>query len=199
LEHNLTLSDIRLHLEQAANVAGVGIETWLDYVDLRASWKTERVMIQLGSGHQAENVAIAPDGYVVLTTGQGRGHFFLEFDRGTETIGRQWKRKVLAYKAYLTSGRFHARYGVPAHVGFRVLTVVPSLGRARSLLRAAQQFGPPEVENIFMFADLTAVLKSDLTTPIWLRPGVASAQALVAETAAGVGAVCAAVAAGTET
>jgi hypothetical protein len=184
LEHNLTLSDIRLHLEQAADHAGVKVVTWLDYLDLRPSWKTERVMIQLGPRHRAEDVAIAPDGYVVLATGQGRGHFLLEFDRGTETIGRQWKRKILSYKAYLTSGRFHARYHVPAHVGFRVLTVVPSMGRARSLLRAAQAFGSPEVANIFMFADLTAVLKSDLTTPIWLRPGVESAQALVAEAVA---------------
>ena len=59
----------------------------------------------------------------MLKTEKGRGHFFLEFDRGTETIGKQWKRKVLAYQAYLRSGKFHQRYRADNQTGFRILTI----------------------------------------------------------------------------
>ena len=43
LEHNLVLADIRLWFEQQATQASCTIETWLDYFDLNATWKTERV------------------------------------------------------------------------------------------------------------------------------------------------------------
>jgi hypothetical protein len=189
LEHNLTLSDIRLWLEHAAGHAGIGIATWLDYLDLRPSWRTERVSVRLGTGSPVEDVAIAPDGYFVLLTGQGRGHFFLEYDRGTETIGKQWKRKVLAYTAYLKRGQFHRRYGVDPRAGFRVLTVASSMKRAQNLHHAAahyaaahyvaEQYGLPELASMFMFTGWPELQKGTLTQAVWLRGGASERQRLI--------------------
>ncbi len=177
LEHALLLADIRQRFEMLAQAAGCRIDTWLDYLELQKSWKTERVWIQLSPGSPRENLAIAPDGYFVL--GTSRGHFFLEADRGTETIERQWKRKILSYKEYLASGRFHQRYHVAPGVGYRVLTLVPSEQRARNLQQAAARFGSSETATAFLFATIDQFKAGALFDPIWLRGSVTEAQALV--------------------
>ena len=178
LEHALLLAEIRKLFEQQASAAGCQIDTWLDYLELQKSWKTERVWIQLSPGGPRENLAIAPDGYFILVTPRGRGHFFLEADRGTETIDRQWKHKILSYKEYLTSGKFHQRYQVAPGVGCRILTLVPSEQRARNLQQAAARFGPSETAKAFLFTTIDQFRASALFDPIWLRSGATAPQAL---------------------
>jgi hypothetical protein len=179
LEHNLVLSDIRIWFEQQATQANCTLETWLDYFDLRPYWKTERVAIQLTSQAPLEDIAIAPDGYFVLKTTAGRGHFFVEFDRGTETIGKQWKRKVQAYKEYLRSGKFHHRYGVDNKVGFRVLVITTSMKRAENLHKAAQKYGDPSMSSLFMFAGWPKLKTESLTSALWLRGSVIERSRLI--------------------
>jgi hypothetical protein len=179
LEHNLTLSDIRLWFEQQAQQAKCEIESWQDYFDLRASWKTERVAIKLTETAPLEDIAIAPDGYVVLKTEKGRGYFFLEFDRGTETIGKQWKRKVMAYKEYLRCGKFHQRYQVSEHTGFRVLTIATSMRRASNLHIAAQQYGDKELAPIFLFIGWPELKSHTLNDALWLRGGTSELQTVL--------------------
>ena len=179
LEHALLLTDIRKAFEQQARAAGCRIETWLDYLELQKTWKTERVWIQLSPHAPRENLAIAPDGYFVLSTPKGRGHFFLEADRGTETIERQWKRKILAYAEYLRSGKFNLRYRVRTGIGFRVLTLTPTGLRATNLQHAAERFSTRETARAFLFAAIDPFKTSTLSSPIWLRGGATAAQALV--------------------
>lgn len=177
LEHALLLADLRKRFEQKAIEAGCTIEKWLDYLELRKWWKTERVWIRLSPNTPAENLAIAPDGYFVLRTPEGRGHFFLEADRGTETIDKQWKRKILSYGEYLRSGKFHQRYQVSFRTGFRVLTIAPSETRARNLQQAAEKFAPTTAEA-FLFTLTNTFNASALSAQIWLRGGCTSPRAL---------------------
>lgn len=179
LEHNLVLVDIRLWFEHQAPHANCTIATWLDYFDLRASWKTERVLIRLTPQAAFEDIAIAPDGYVVLETEKGRGHFFLEFDRGTETIGKQWKRKVMAYQEYLSSGKFHQRYRVDPHTGFRVLTITTSIKRAANLHRAALTYAAPQSASMFLFTCWPELQQGRLTDALWLRGGTSEKQVVL--------------------
>jgi hypothetical protein len=178
LEHALLLANIRRTLEQQAQAAGCRIERWVDYLELQKSWKTERVWIRPSPQGPRENVAVAPDGYFILITPQGRGHFFLEADRGTETLERVWKRKILAYTEYLVSGKFHHRYQVDRGAGFRVLTLAPSELRARNLKRAAEKLAP-QAAQVFLFAEIDRFRIGALSDPIWLRGGVTAAQALL--------------------
>jgi len=179
LEHALLLADIRKEFERKVNDAGCTIETWLDDLDLRKLWKTERVWIQLTPNAPRENLAIAPDGYFVLSTPRGRGHFFLEADRGTETINKQWKRKMLSYAQYLVSGKFHQRYHAAKSVGFRVLAVIPTEARAKNLHQAAESYVQPRTVSIFLFTTNDLFRRSSLFSPIWWRGGVETPQALL--------------------
>ena len=179
LEHNLLLADIRMAFEHKVAAVDAAIPTWLDYHDLRQSWKTERVLIRLTANAPEERIAVAPEGYFVLQTEQGRGHFFLEADRGTETVEKQWRRKILAYKEYLQSGQFHKHYNVPSTAGFRVLSLVPSVNRAKNLQRAVERNGSPEATGAFLFAPTPQFLTSTLSDPIWLRAGLTTAQGLL--------------------
>jgi Replication-relaxation len=177
LEHGLLLSEIRIVFERLCADKRYEIVTWLDDFDLRPSWKTERVNIALPN--RLEEVAIAPDGYFVLATEKGRGHFFIEVDRGTETIGRGWQRKILAYKAYLRSGLFHQTYGVDPRAGFRVLVFAPAAIRAKNLHTASQRYGSPETASVFLMTETPRFLTSALDAAIWLRDGFTGAQALL--------------------
>jgi hypothetical protein len=179
LEHNLMLTDIRMEFERQAKAANCQIETWLDYFDLRASWKTERVTIRLSQDSPEEDLAIAPDGYFVLLTEKGRGHFFLEADRGTETIDRQWKRKIMSYKEYLRSGKFHHHYQATPGAGFRVLTVASSGRRSDNLQLAAERFGTSALASMFLFVGLDEFVDGGLDGRIWRRGGSSEMQSLL--------------------
>ena len=186
LEHMLLLADVRMAFELACLQAGglqasnlkdaYQIVRWLDDLELRRSWKTERVTITMNG--RSEFVPIAPDGYCVLASPQGHGHCFIEVDRGTETIGRGWQRKILAYKAYLQSGQFHNRYRVDPKVGFRVLVFAPSQSRVKNLQLAASQYGSPETARIFLVTETPRFLSSTLNAAIWHRGGSTERQAL---------------------
>ena len=136
LEHNLLLASGRMHFEAEAPKANAKILLWLDSFDLRPSWETQRVKIEPVPG-RTEFVPVTPDAYVTIGTAKGRGHFFLELDRGTEVISRHWRRKILTYSAYLNSGKFHEHYGVDGSVGFRVLVLTPSKQRSQNIAAAA--------------------------------------------------------------
>ena len=179
LEHSLLLADIRMTFERQAEAAGAQIVTWADHFDLIPSWKSERVTVPVSANGVEENLAVAPDGYFVLQTQKGKGHFFLEADRGTETIGQQWKRKILAYQAYLTSGKFHQRYHVNEHTGFRVLTITLSAARAVNLHQAANTFASPESAGLFLFTSWPEARDAILTDAWWWRGGVSGRQALL--------------------
>lgn len=179
LEHSLTLADIRLWFEQQVVKVGCHVGMWLDDFDLRASWKTERVHVQLTPQTGLEDVAIAPDGYFTLETPKGRGHFFLEFDRGTETIGKQWKRKLLAYQEYLRSGKFHQQYHVDEHTGFRVLTIATSMKRAANLHAAAKTYADATRTSMFLFSDWTVLQQRTFKDALWSRGNLHQFQALI--------------------
>jgi len=101
LEHGLALSDLRIAIERAAFARNCTIQFWQDEMDLKRAYGREPARVTLRSNGRTEQVPIIPDGYFALTTSKGRGHFFLELDRSTETISRKWRRKILGYKEYV--------------------------------------------------------------------------------------------------
>ncbi len=172
LEHGLALADVRIAFEQSALLNGCTIEVWHDEMDIRHSRDHDRVMVPL-PGKPSERVPILPDGYFQLAIPRGRGHFFMEVDRSTETIIRKWQRKMVGYKEYVLSGGFHRRYGVSRRqTALRILTTTPSLQRAQNLKVAAERYGPAEASPLFLFAPFDQVTSQDaLVAPIWFRAG----------------------------
>jgi hypothetical protein len=167
-------------IERAAEVSRCAIATWLDHFDLMPTWKTERVWIEPKNKPNPIEAAITPDSYFALDTPRGRGHFFIELDRGTETIYRAWQQKILAYKEYWRSGKFHQPYGVEdSAASFQVLAITPSQKRAANIVSAARQFGPPEAAGLFLAASITQLTQQLLNATIWARGGTTEPQALL--------------------
>jgi hypothetical protein len=144
------------------------------------TWKTERVWIEPTNKKSRIEVAVTPDSYFALDTPRGRGHFFIELDRGTETIYRAWQQKVLAYKAYWRSGKFGQRYAQEEPTtSFRVLVITPSPKRATNIISAASQYGPSEAAGLFLAAPITKLDTQALIAPIWARGGFTEPHAIL--------------------
>lgn len=101
LEHTLAVAEARVQLDEAARTGSIellGVQTepscWRDYVGL--------------SGQPA---ILKPDLGLVTATGDYEDHWFLEVDRGTESI-RTVLAKCAQYEAYRRSGREQAEHGV---------------------------------------------------------------------------------------
>jgi hypothetical protein len=179
LDHLVELAQIRLAFEKSIQPNLGHILEWQDDMDRRRRQRPASVWVTLSAGTRVQ-VPINPDAYALLTTPQSRGHFFVEHDRGTESVRKIWQRRILAYKEYLRSGLFHSQFGVNPPTGFRVLVVVRSRWRAQNILVAAQKYGPAELSQIFLFAPFADVMGKDaLTAPIWLRGGITAPQALL--------------------
>ena len=134
LEHLLQINDFRVAVTVAARNLDYTLEKWLDDYQLKADY--DRVVIQTPHGRK-RTVSLIPDGYCVLQVPQGRACFFLELDRGTMTRSR-FRDKVLAYQAYIASGKYEKRYGTRS---LRVLTVTSGPKRLESLREEAEQAG----------------------------------------------------------
>jgi hypothetical protein len=178
VEHWLQMTNTRMAIEVAAQRLGCRIERWLDHYDLIPTWQTERVSIRFPDG-ASEDAAVTPDGYFVLSTPKGRGHFFLEVDNGSDSVAKRWHRKILIYKQYLASGKFHQTYQVPPSASFRMLAVTRSLARSTNFKYAAERYGPPETAYAFLSAPRSAINTSVLSAPVWLRGGHSRPVALV--------------------
>lgn len=101
LEHTLAVAEARVQFEEAARAGTVellGVQTepgcWRDYV-----------------GPHGQPATLKPDLALVTATGDYEDHWFLEVDRGTESI-RTVLVKCAQYEAYRRSGREQAEHGV---------------------------------------------------------------------------------------
>jgi hypothetical protein len=157
LEHATKINDVRVAIMLATQQHGYELEMWLDDTALKATY--DYVTIKTAHGG-TRKVSLIPDGYFVLQVPR-RACFFLELDRGTMT-NSQFKTKILAYQAYITSGQYQRRYGTTS---LRVLTVVPGPVRLANLKRMTEQ---ADGKRTYWFAQLQAITpETVLDAPIW--------------------------------
>lgn len=180
LTHLLQTNDVRVAINRAAALNTWTVTTWLDDRTLKSRHAKDYVAIP-GPQGRPKRVAIVPDGYFALDIGKRlSGHFFLELDRGTETISsgiwnrRDWLRRTEAYLAYYRSGAFTERYGAR---NLRVLTVTTGEKPLRRLKEAAER---ANASNMFWFAVFAQATdpRQVLTTPIWQVVGKSGEHAL---------------------
>ena len=101
LEHTLAVAEARVQFEEtarASNVELLGVQTepgcWRDYV-----------------GAHGQPATLKPDLALITATSDYEDHWFIEVDRGTESI-RTVLAKCAQYEAYRQSGREQAKHGV---------------------------------------------------------------------------------------
>lgn len=167
LEHTLLVSDIMVAIELSCRKAGIRFVSEDELAaEIRSSRKRELFewSVNLQSGAK---LTAAPDRVFALeSTGtdgmKRRGYFFLEADRGTMPVIRKnflqtsFHRKLLAYEATWTQQIHEKRFGFPR---FRVVTVITSAARVKSLLDACAKL--ERGHGLFLFADQSILQKPD--------------------------------------
>jgi hypothetical protein len=170
LEHTTAINDFRIAITVAAQAAGYELCKWVSESELKASY--DRVSIRTQS-NKMQAVSLIPDSYFVLRTPIGFAHFFLEVDRGTETLGI-FKSKILAYMAYHQSGAYERRYQSKS---MRVLTLATGAKRLENLKAAAEAVGG---KHRYWFAHLDEIAsESVLGQPVWYVAGEGQQRTLI--------------------
>ena len=162
LQHTLMINDVRIAITLAAREAGYGVEKWMGESELKAIG--EQVYITTAGG-RSRQVAVIPDGYLVLNLGYRRAHFFLEIDRGTVS-SRRWRERIQAYLRYVGCGKYATRFGTRS---LRVLTVATGERRVANLKRVTEDAGG---RALFWFTTLEKVTSVRvLEQPVWTVAG----------------------------
>lgn len=108
--------DFYIVLKEGLESRGGRIVTWLGERDARYQFR----------GH-GRCLLLTPDGYCLWALGEEEGSFFLEWDRGTESMTR-FSQKLTRCEEYFRARAYHDYLG---EVGMRprLVIVVPDQGR----------------------------------------------------------------------
>ncbi|MCA0457114.1 MAG: replication-relaxation family protein [Chloroflexi bacterium] len=170
LEHTTAINDFRIAVTVSAQIAGYEVSTWVSESALKANY--DRVSIRT-QPNKLQTVSLIPDSYFVLKTPFGLLNFFLEVDRGSETIGR-FKSKILAYRMYHQSGAYKRRYQSNR---MRILTVTTGVKRLENLKAATESVGG---KHRFWFAHLDDITPDTiLNQPVWYMAGEEQRRSLI--------------------
>lgn len=170
LEHTTAINDFRIAVTVSSQIAGYEVCKWISESELKASY--DRVSIRTQS-KKLQTVSLIPDSYFVLKTPFGQANFFIEVDRGSETIGR-FKSKILAYMTYHQSGAYERRYQSKS---MRVLTLATGAKRLMNLKAATEAVGG---KHRFWFAHLDDMTpEAILNQPVWYMAGDGQRRSLI--------------------
>src|SRR5207248_219307 len=78
IEHTLGLAEIRVAVELSCKKHSFNLRTWVDERKLKNDY--DKVMV--GNNW----MSVIPDAYLVIALPTGNVHFFIEFDRGPESL-----------------------------------------------------------------------------------------------------------------
>lgn len=148
LAHQLGLVDIRLAFEHHTTLS---------------RWLPEKDLAGLSFG-------LVPDAYLEYEVGTLTYCAFIEYDRGTETLGRI-ERKVRAYLDLAHTGRFER---ILKRRFFRVLVVTDSAGRLATLSQTTARI----TDRIMRFTTLPELSRHGALASIWRRPGASTSESL---------------------
>ena len=155
-EHCLEVNAFRVAVEISCRKNDVLLELWED----------ERFCVDRIREDGGKVKVFAPDAYFRLFKDGTLWAYFLEWDRGTESVGRI-RQKAENYATYWRKGFYTERYGLK---GFRVLWVTKEKERMEVLRKATEK-----VEGVspFWWATRDAVQESEdiLTEPLWTVRG----------------------------
>lgn len=148
LTHQLGLVDIRIAFEQHSTL-------------LR--WLPEKDLVGLSLG-------LVPDAYLEYEVGGLTYCAFVEYDRGTETLGRI-ERKLRAYLDLAQSGRFERTL---RRRFFRLCLVTDSAARLATVSQTAARL----TDRIMRLTTLPELSHHGPLMSIWRRPGASASESL---------------------
>ncbi len=180
LRHALAISDFRIALEAAASarpdtfVRGFYADHVVERTD---SGGFKRFTRDLAAGAAGEPVGHTPDGVFALSCGAASALFFLEIDRGTETVSdrEHGVAKILRfYLSYLGSGGYHRYESVfqvsEPFAAIRVLVATSSARRLETIRKVGASLGfePRRALQFIWLAEISAVTEQTIFDQIWV-------------------------------
>jgi hypothetical protein len=159
LYHGLEVVDFYVALKEALESGGGTVMSWL--AERQARYRF---------GWRGKHIALSPDAYCLWLFADEEGAFFLEWDRGTESMTRL-SEKLQHYEAYYQIQAHHDHLG---EMGLkpRLLFVVPDRRRESKVASwLARRLDKGEFRSLptILVAARDAVLDNVLG-PIWCRP-----------------------------
>ena len=145
IKHAIFIADIHVKVILLARARALTLSNWVEGPSLWDSVTTSDKVV----------TPIRPDAWFTVDGSAGRGHFFLEADRGTMAHSRM-REKVSGYAAY-----FHQRLHTKKYPGmelFRVATITETRGRAEGLRKEFEMMMPAAwlvAYPVIAFEDLT--------------------------------------------
>lgn len=168
IDHLLLTNTVRAALEVGAVQRGYAVANWHDDRALR---RTPLVVTDAAACGRAR-VELVPDGSFYLVRGQQAAAYYLELDRGTETVCSNTGAKDFA-------GKVRAYLRLAQTRPLRVLTVVAAGAQRLNNLRAtAAALGDRDVFHFAPYADATDA-SSVLSARIWQCAGGGPPNALL--------------------
>ena len=134
-------------------------------------WRTEGLADKVYL--KGRELPISPDAFFTIEDKDDWLHFFLEADCSTMKTER-FLDKMRGYWEWWKEEGHHKKFGIPAEIGFRVLTVTISEERKENLrLMTRQADDSRRGSNIFWFAcekNYNLETPETILKPIWQSP-----------------------------
>ncbi|SYZ71875.1 hypothetical protein TRIP_C10074 [Candidatus Zixiibacteriota bacterium] len=178
MRHFLAINDFRIILNQACSLERVKL---LGFIPDYCGERTEKggiakyirdVVCDMSA--EREQVSHTPDGVFALEKAGKAALFFLEIDRGTETVSDNDKgvlKSLRFYSNYLIDGgyqRYAKDFGIEAFKGFRALYLTTSEARLANIRKATFGLQVPQKAKQFIWLGLFQDVTSEsLFSPVW--------------------------------
>ena len=181
-DHQLLLNWFRIHLNEVEKVVSkVNVKFFAHNSPVLPEDQNGRILITNYSpvpGSGIQGVKFTPDAAFSISDSvrDKTCLFFLEVDRGTETIASpkrdmtDIRQKIINYQWYFQSlayKRYEQVFKCQLH-GFRLLFLTSTTGRLRALCELAQQLRP---SNFVWLTEISCLFPGGVSTKIWTKGG----------------------------
>lgn len=176
LRHFCALNDLRIAFEAACENGDIRLVRFIPEYDGEVSADgTPRKVLQDAVDWDRQGITHTPDGIAVLECCGRAALFFIEVDRGTETLSdaeRGVSKMFRFYLAYLASEgyqRYATMLRLPPFKAFRVLLTTTSETRLQNMraLAGELRFQPAHAKRFIWLATQASVTEKTILGPVW--------------------------------
>lgn len=176
LRHFCALNDVRIAVDHACEPSSIRLVRFIpEYEGEVSADGTPRKQLQDAVRVDRATISHTPDAVFALEHAGKPALFFLEVDRGTETLSdaeRGVLKMLRFYLHYLVSEgyqRYAAVFGVPAFKAFRVLLTTTSETRLANMraLGGELEFELPHAKRFIWLATQEAITEETIFGPVW--------------------------------
>jgi hypothetical protein len=187
MQHFIAINDFRIALRQACENSTIQLLGFIPdyYGEKTAKGGITKYIRDVSCDivSEREEISHTPDGVFALRKEGKSALFFLEIDRGTETVSDSDKgvlKAVRFYLNYLLEGkyqRYAKDFNVESFKGFRTLFLTTSEPRIQNIRKAAAAVDIPEKAKRFLWLSTYDRLNNaGIFNPIWVSSHEADAE-----------------------